>query len=110
MLSSFQNSNAFRCSCKANETQLLECSAKEETQLLFKGKGTRQITYPQRCVAQDARKSHQNFWWLILKNCQCLKDQTRQDFQVLSHEFGKLPLIDACVIEIQTILTYEDLR
>lgn len=44
MLSSFQNSNAFRCSCKANETQLLECSAKEETQLLFKGKGTRQIT------------------------------------------------------------------
>lgn len=51
MLSSFQNSNAFRCPCKANETQLLECSAKEETQLLFKGKGTRQIT-PKMCCTR----------------------------------------------------------
>lgn len=73
-------------------------------------RGRAHVRLSQRCVAQDTRKSHQNFWQLVLKNCQCLKDQTRQNFQILSHEFGKLPLIDACIIETQIILTYGHLR
>lgn len=56
MLSSFQNSNAFRRPCKANETQLLACSAKEETQLLLKGKGARKIT-PKMCCTRSTEAS-----------------------------------------------------
>jgi hypothetical protein len=49
MLSSFQNSNFFKCPCKVNERQLLECSAKKtEIQPFktFKGKDTPQ-NYPE---------------------------------------------------------------